>query len=154
MAHLPVIVGFGGVNSAGRSSFHHGFNRMVIDHLSPEKQQETYLGLATLMGLLRYEQGCFQDREGKECNIEQVADRFGNYIREHTLLRKIERDFFDVDNVEINHRVTIEAEPGVACGFLVSKKSLPRSIPDNWKLNELNDGSENVRVEVQGSMDL
>jgi len=127
---------------------------MVIDHLSPEKQQETYLGLATLMGLLRYEQGCFQDREGKECNIEQVADRFGNYIREHTLLRKIERDFFDVDNVEINHRVTIEAEPGVACGFLVSKKSLPRSIPDNWKLNELNDGSENVRVEVQGSMDL
>ena len=29
----PVIVGFGGVNPAGRSSSHHGYRRMVIDEL-------------------------------------------------------------------------------------------------------------------------
>ena len=31
MTALPVIVGMGGVNAAGRTSFHQGFRRIVID---------------------------------------------------------------------------------------------------------------------------
>ena len=33
MSRLPVIVGFGGYNAAGRSSFHHGFRRIVQESL-------------------------------------------------------------------------------------------------------------------------
>ena len=41
MSRLPVIVGFGGYNAAGRSSFHHGFRRMVIESLPAAERQET-----------------------------------------------------------------------------------------------------------------
>ena len=49
MLKLPVIVGFGGVNAAGRSSFHHGHNRMIFDVLDSEKQSRTLQSLAALM---------------------------------------------------------------------------------------------------------
>ncbi|MFT6208974.1 MAG: acetoacetyl-[acyl-carrier protein] synthase, partial [Colwellia sp.] len=49
MTALPIIVGMGGVNAAGRTSFHQGFRRIVIDKLTAEARQETFVGLATLM---------------------------------------------------------------------------------------------------------
>ena len=41
MSHLPVIVGFGGYNAAGRSSFHHAYRRTVLESLNAEKQRRT-----------------------------------------------------------------------------------------------------------------
>ena len=55
MSRLPVIVGFGGYNAAGRSSFHHGFRRMVIESLPAAERQQTLVGLAVLMKLVRVE---------------------------------------------------------------------------------------------------
>ena len=49
MSRLPVIVGFGGVNPAGRSSSHHGYRRMVIDELSSSVKDKTFASLAALM---------------------------------------------------------------------------------------------------------
>ena len=49
MSRLPVIVGFGGVNPAGRSSAHHGYRRMVIDALDDTKKDRTFASLAALM---------------------------------------------------------------------------------------------------------
>jgi acetoacetyl-[acyl-carrier protein] synthase len=154
VAHLPVIVGFGGVNSAGRSSFHHGFKRLVIDQLSSAEQQRTYLSLATLMGLMQFNQDGYQDQEGNDIAVDQVANKFGQHILDHTLLRKIEPNLFDVDNVDINHRVTIDTEPGSTCAFLVPKKSLPNNIPANWTLTELDNDPDRIKVEVQGNMEL
>ena len=51
MKRLPVIVGLGGINPAGRVSFHHGYKRLVLDALGSEEQDRTYASLATLMGL-------------------------------------------------------------------------------------------------------
>ena len=56
MTALPIIVGMGGVNAAGRTSFHQGFRRIVIDKLTAEARQETFVGLATLMNILTYQQ--------------------------------------------------------------------------------------------------
>ena len=51
MSHsLPVIVGFGGYNAAGRSSSHQAFRRMVLESLPAEEQRKTIVGLACLMG--------------------------------------------------------------------------------------------------------
>ena len=46
---LPLIIGAGGINPAGRVSGHHAYRRLVIDSLSREKQERTYLSLAKLM---------------------------------------------------------------------------------------------------------
>ena len=52
MTALPVIVGMGGINAAGRTSFHQGYRRIVLDSLESQARQETFLGLATLMNLV------------------------------------------------------------------------------------------------------
>ncbi len=49
MSRLPVIIGFGGVNAAGRSSFHHSYRRMVIHALPAADAAETYASLSALM---------------------------------------------------------------------------------------------------------
>ena len=57
MTALPLIVGMGGVNAAGRTSFHQGFRRIIIDSLNKEARQETFLGLASLMKLVSFVDG-------------------------------------------------------------------------------------------------
>ncbi len=67
------MVGFGGVNPAGRVSFHHADRRLVIDKLDQEKQDGTFASLAKLMRL---------DGNSQDSTVRQ-------YIKDHTLIRKI-----------------------------------------------------------------
>ena len=46
MTSLPVIIGFGGISSAGRSSAHHAYRRTVLENL-PAAQQAELLAAAT-----------------------------------------------------------------------------------------------------------
>jgi acetoacetyl-[acyl-carrier protein] synthase len=69
MIKLPVIVGFGGINAAGRSSQFHSYKRMICDALSNNSMQNTWQDLAHKM---------------------QVAPQDVTYIKDHTLVRKIE----------------------------------------------------------------
>mgnify|MGYP003663652947 CR=1 FL=1 len=55
MQALPVIVGFGGYNAAGRSSSHQAFRRIVLESLSKTEQRETIVGLACLMTLVSWD---------------------------------------------------------------------------------------------------
>ena len=50
MQPIPVIVGFGGVNAAGRSSGHHGYRRTVVDALGAERAGAMWRSLAGLSG--------------------------------------------------------------------------------------------------------
>ncbi len=52
MTSLPVVVGMGGINAAGRTSFHQGFRRIVIDKINAQAREETFVGLASLMKLV------------------------------------------------------------------------------------------------------
>jgi len=54
MQALPVIVGFGGYNAAGRSSSHQAFRRLVLESLSQEEQEQTIVSLACLMKLVSW----------------------------------------------------------------------------------------------------
>ena len=82
MNRLPVMVGFGGINPAGRVSFDHAYHRLVIDALDTATQDRTYNSLASIMGL--------DDPSGKTPESRQ-------YIDEHTLIRRIE--LFDPNKV-------------------------------------------------------
>ena len=42
MTALPVIVGMGGINAAGRTSFHQGYRRIVLDALTAQARSETF----------------------------------------------------------------------------------------------------------------
>ncbi len=74
VSRLPVIVGLGGVNAAGRLSLHHAYRRMVIDALPAAVAASTYRSLAGLMNIHK--------------STDEAATR--DYINAHTLVRKIE----------------------------------------------------------------
>ena len=130
MLRLPVIVGFGGVNAAGRSSFHHGHNRMIFECLSSDKQKRTLQSLATLMG----------------CSVEDA-----DYILQNTLVRKIDGYHFDVENIPWNRRLPVFGEDK-PFSFVTTAKSIPENIPDHWRVADL--GDQKVRVDIDGDTDL
>lgn len=151
MSRLPVIIGFGGINSAGRGSFHHAYRRTIIDVLEPKAASETYLDLATLMGLIKYEGGRFLDSENSSCSPDAVREKFGPYITRNTLLRKMGIDLYDVDKVAINKKMTFEPAHGDSICVKVNKKSLPMEIPEHWEVKDLND--KEVVVKIRGKLE-
>ena len=125
------MVGFGGINPAGRVSFNHAYRRMVIDALGNEAQDRTYKSLASLMGL--------DDRTGQD----QVTRDF---INDHTLIRRIE--VFDPDKVSWQSAAQLKADTkdgeNAVLSFVMSKRQLPEDLPPTWQVEDLND--REVRV--------
>jgi acetoacetyl-[acyl-carrier protein] synthase len=128
-ARLPVIVGFGGVNAAGRASFHHAYRRLVIDALDEAQRRRTYRSLARLMNL--------------EGDPDQAATR--HYIDQHTLIRKIE--LFDVDGVLCHKSALLRPAPGGdAVTFTIAHRHLPDHLPDGWTVTELDERTAQVEA--------
>jgi acetoacetyl-[acyl-carrier protein] synthase len=150
LSNLPVIVGFGGVNPAGRSSFHHAYRRLILDKLSPGDAQSTLLGLATLTGELHHRDGKFLDRQGAEVSLEQLDSRFKPVLLNNTLIRKIHPDWFDIDNVTYNRPAQLQSQQGSQC-FILQKRQLPSRLPSNWTVSDQGQGT--VTVTVNGGLD-
>jgi len=130
---LPVITGFGGVNSAGRVSFNHSYRRLVLDVLNQSEQDRTYQSLAKLMRL--------------ESSASETSRQF---MKDHTLIRRI--DLFDPDNVYVQGTATLRAgTDGQPIKFVISKRQLPERIPPNWQLQSISDTQ--VSVTVDGNME-
>jgi acetoacetyl-[acyl-carrier protein] synthase len=129
------MVGFGGINPAGRVSFNHAYRRLVIDNLDTAKQDRTYRSLAELMRL--------EDATGKEASTRE-------FIRDHTLIRRIE--IFDPDKVTWQSQVQLKGHEARALTFVVAKRQLPDAIPPEWQITEIDDGdvlvtcNESLRV--------
>ena len=151
MSHLPVIIGFGGINPAGRSSFHHAFRRIINSKLDKNNFSEVYLGLATMMGYLKYKDGKFIDEDGIECFKENVVERYSAQINQNTLLRKISSDIFDIDRVLINKAIHGHSIENSTVKIKMPKKMLPSEIPSNWDIHEPNTGSKSVEVNIKGN---
>ncbi len=128
MVPLPVIVGFGGVNPAGRVSFHHSYRRTVIDALDKTKQATTYESLAVLMGL----QDELRDSPGPT----------KDFIENHTLIRRIE--LWDPDHIDVHSRAKLKAKEGSPLVIRMSQKQLPTEIPESWHLKAIDDGDVEV----------
>ena len=130
MSKLPVIVGFGGVNAAGRSSFHHGYRRLVLDALPADKANRTYQSLAAVMGILADQAGSDAQRQ---------------YMRDHTLIRKIEGNIFDTEQVAWNKRMALSGAEGVL-QFVTRARDLPDVLPSGWEVTELDGGKVSVSI--------
>ncbi len=123
---LPVIVGFGGINAAGRASGHHAYSRMVQSALPSAQRERTLQSLASLMGM-----------DGSQFKPQ--------YILDHTLVRRVELSHFDANAVPWNQRFPTTSN-GKAINFNIKKQSLPNEIPLAWRVTPVSVTHVNVQI--------
>lgn len=138
MSHLPVIVSFGGVNAAGRSSYHHAYRRLIIDSLSAETAQHTWRALAAMMNI---------ELDSGELSQDHITQMTVN-----TLIRRIGAEHFDIGNVSWNRRVNLRPEPERPIFFDLRTKHLPAQIPESWEISHMDERT--VRVIVRGPCEM
>ena len=148
MTALPVIVGFGGFNASGRSSFHHGYRRTVLESLDQVKQDKTLLGLACMMKLVEHDNGQYRETDGTQLSAEQVVEKYRSTIEQNTLVRRVHESHFDADNVPANRKVDINNADGAE--FTIARRDLPNPIPVSWQVDTLDD--KQVKVTMNGDM--
>lgn len=148
MTRLPVIVGFGGYNAAGRSSFHHAYRRTILGSLEGEKRVSTILSLASMMKLVEYRDDGYVDQSGSVLSAEQVADKYQSTVEENTLIRRITGEHFDVEKVPGIRDLELDSEQ--SSEFTMRRKDLPQPLPENWVVETSDD--KTVKVTVQGNL--
>tara|TARA_B100000809_G_scaffold69730_3_gene67098 strand:+ start:875 stop:2728 length:1854 start_codon:yes stop_codon:yes gene_type:complete len=126
---LPVIAGFGGINPAGRVSFHHAYRRTVIDVLGEHDAAETYRSLAGIMKV--------------EGDASDHAVR--KYIRNNTLVRRI--GLFDPEEILFHRSATLTGPSGNELTFVIPVRQLPDRVPENWSVKELSDDTVEVSID-------
>ena len=126
---LPVIVGFGGVNPAGRVSFHHAYRRTVIDAIDEQSADDTYASLAGLMNV----QGDSTDEAVRQ------------HIRDHTLVRRI--DCFDPERIYWQRSARLHPASGQKLAFSLRQRDIPDEIPEDWTVRRCDDGSAEVTTD-------
>jgi len=131
MKKIPLIVGFGGINAAGRSSFHHSYRRMVHDALPEDVTAPMFKGLAALM------------------NQPDNTPKAG--LLEQTLIRKIENQSFNLDGID-THRVANLSSDSETLHFQISKRHLPKHVPENWIMEEDSEGR--IHVTIEGDLEV
>ncbi|MGV6807324.1 MAG: beta-ketoacyl synthase [bacterium] len=147
MRALPVVVGFGGYNAGGRSSFHQSYRRTIFESLGEQDAEKTVVGLACLMRLVEPEGDKFKTTDGEVVSAAQVSARYRQDVLDGTLIRRIGNEYFDPDHTDWNKDINVAAEDG-ALSFLTSRKQLPDVLPANWSVEELAD--RQVRVTISG----
>lgn len=130
---LPVIVSLGGMNAAGRTSGHHGYQRMVFDKLSQEEQSSCLRSLAAMCG----EPGSDVSNPDKR---EELLSK--------TLIRRVEEQHFDVERLPWFTPLDAQDGDGKPMEFECRRKQLPAVLPENWVLSPLCE--DRVRVRIDG----
>lgn len=134
MAILPVIVGYGGCNAAGRSSFDQSYRRMILESLTAAEREKTLAGLAAMMGLAHWDGSGFRNAAGAPLERATVAARFGAEVVDGTLIRRIEPAHFDPDAVFCHRNLTTEPCDGGGMRFRVARRQLPQVLPHGWEV--------------------
>ncbi|MDP6184182.1 MAG: beta-ketoacyl synthase N-terminal-like domain-containing protein, partial [Gammaproteobacteria bacterium] len=147
MTRLPLIVGFGGVGPAGRSSFHHAYRRTVIESLSDNERARTLLALASMMNLVRGHDDHYVTRDGQRTEPENIEALFGEQILDGTLIRRIEPSFFDPDRVAGNSVLSVCNAPGASGRFVVRKRDVPEPMPKGCRATNIDDELVEIRID-------
>lgn len=151
MSQLPIIVGFGGFSAAGRSSGHHAYRRMVIESLPTQERWETLAGLAAMMGLVKYENDQYEDDSGRALTLPQIESEYGAAILDGTLIRRIEKTYFNVDAAHWQKNAVLGSggEPMV---FDMRRRDLPEPTPANWQVQDLDE--DRIRVTAPNGLEV
>ena len=152
MSHLPVIVGMGGVNPAGRTSGHQAFRRTVLDALPDDDQASTLLGLAAMMRLVSADEtGGWQDAEGRPLEAADVVDRTRQQVLDHTLIRRIADPRFNETGLPANRRASLALDDPLT--FRIRRRQLPENLPPAWQVHQIDRHTLEVTVPA-GNMEV
>lgn len=135
MTALPLVVGFGGLNAAGRSSGFHSYKRIVSDVMDAGTLLPTWQDLAWRMNL--------------PLSTEPTATEIAA-IKAGTLIRKIEH--FNPEAVPCYQSARLDATHSNIASFICHKTKLPHPLPKDWTIEPL-EGSE-VKVRVRNELDI
>lgn len=152
MSRLPVIVGFGGYNAAGRSSAHHAFRRMVIESLDSQSRQQTLAGLAVMMKLVKVVDGQYQTLDNQPLSLADLESRYATQILNGTLVRRIEKSHLDVDAAPWQKNLNLTGTAGKPLEFITLRKHLPEPLPSDWIVEALN--ATDVQVTLYDGCDI
>lgn len=153
MSHLPVIVGFGGICPAGRSSSHHAYRRLVIDGLGAREAEETLANLAVLMGLLKYQESGWCDGHGAPVDPSDFLRANRRAILDGTLIRKLETNLFHCDLLLQHLQATLAPPQGEdSFSFTMPARHLPAQLPENWQVTA-SDKPGRVQIRVRGELE-
>ena len=144
---LPVVVGFGGYNAAGRSSSHQAFRRMILESLPTEEQIDTVVSLACLMAQVTKEGEGYRDQQGALLSALEVDQRFRQEVLNGTLIRKIE--LFDPAKVPGHKKISLTEDANQPVQFSMLKRDLPKVPPQDWEIRDLENGT--VEITACGS---
>jgi acetoacetyl-[acyl-carrier protein] synthase len=131
MTRLPLIVGFGGYNAAGRSSGHVAYERMIYESLSQQQQRELVGSLASLMG---------------NASARLSGDALRDFVLQGTLVRRIETNCFDVDRTPIGKVCQLQGSEQRPIHLALPHRELPHPLPQGWRLVDDAPGSYNIEI--------
>lgn len=135
MSRLPVIVGFGGINPAGRASGHHAYRRMVIDGLNSVDADATFRSLGALMGI--------------NGPLDEPAKQ---QILQQSLVRKIETNLFDPAAIRTHKSASLASPHNAPLTFIVKRNQLPAIIPVDWQVSDQD--ANHVKVVTHTPLDI
>ena len=96
---LVLITGFGGINSAGRSSAYLSYKNMVFDSLSGKEQLEVLQDLAVLQGKIEPIGRSWETNSGDSIDLKKYLTDNNSSIRSDSMVRELERDLYDKDGI-------------------------------------------------------
>lgn len=128
---LPVIVSFGGINGAGRSSGHHACARLLHEALPPARRAQTLAALRQVMG----------------SDVDDEATLLAG-----TLIRPLEAAHFDPLRLPYVQSLRPAAR-GEPMRFHLRRRSLRGPLPPDWEVID-DDGGVEVTVQSCGRREL
>ena len=145
MTRLPVIVGFGGVGPAGRSSFHHAYHRIIWESIDSTCRQRTVTALAAMMGLGFVKDGELRRPDGSNFDSAGLA-QLERAVLDGTLIRRLETARFDPDQVSGNAELPIVTD-GVHHNLItVASRDVPDPLPPGWEVLDTQDGKVSIAL--------
>ena len=145
MTPLPVIVGFGGVGPAGRSSFHHAYRRTIFDSLDSADRRRTVLALAAMMGLAYVRDGQLCTAAGAP--LDSAAEReLEAQTLDGTLIRRLEQRGFDPDRVGGNATFRLRINGSESNRIAIDERDVPDKLPAGWQVTALSQGIATIEI--------
>ena len=99
---LALITGFGGINSAGRSSSHISYKNLIFDTLTLKDQLEVLQDLAVMEGIIEPIGRSWETTSGDSIDLKSYLIENQKSIRSETMVRKIDREIYDTDGIIMN----------------------------------------------------
>jgi len=151
MTALPVIVGFGGVGAAGRSSFHHAYRRTIFETLDEKSKENTIASLASMMGLAYTKGHVLVDSRGRPLSKEDYLN-LEKKVLEGTLIRRLENNIFDPNQVHGHVNLDIKNSSKVVTQLSISANDIPEPLPHGWRVLSSEGGLATIQIIDGGTL--